>query len=200
MKVLPILTALFSVLCLTAGASASSYLVTVDQIGPNVVATGSGAIDLTGLAYQGSGGPAAAYINPGFAGSQFLIGAPASFDIYAPFNGPSFGFGNATGADEGMGDLVGFVLNVGQLYVPVGYASNTALSDSATYDNATFASLHVTPGVYVYTWGTGPDQSFTLEIGQTPIPGALPLFVSGLGALGLFSWRIKRRTHLSTSE
>jgi hypothetical protein len=35
---------------------------------------------------------------------------------------------------------------------------------------------------------TGPDVA-----GTTPIPGALPLFASGLGALGLLGWRRKRK-------
>jgi hypothetical protein len=62
------------------------------------------------------------------------------------------------------------------------------------YYNATFASLGVTPGTYVWTWGTGADQSFTLEIGTAPIPAALPLFATGLGGLGLIGWRRKRKT------
>jgi hypothetical protein len=77
--------------------------------------------------------------------------------------------------------------------VPRGYVSENPLTDSATYDGATFASLGVTPGTYVWTWGTGADQSFTLEIGTTPLPAALPLFAGGLGALGLFGWRKKRK-------
>ena len=32
-----------------------------------------------------------------------------------------------------------------------------------TFNNATFASLGVTPGTYVWTWGTGlANQNFTL--------------------------------------
>ena len=31
------------------------------------------------------------------------------------------------------------------------------------------------------------------EIGQTPLPAALPLFASGLGAMGLLGWRRKRK-------
>ena len=79
------------------------------------------------------------------------------------------------------------------LLLPSLYVSDTPLSDTATYDTATFASLGVTPGTYVWTWGSGADQSFTLEIGTTPLPAALPLFATGLGALGLLGWRRKRK-------
>ena len=36
-------------------------------------------------------------------------------------------------------------------------------------------------------------SSVTGQTGLTPIPGALPLFASGLGGLGLLGWRRKRR-------
>jgi hypothetical protein len=34
----------------------------------------------------------------------------------------------------------------------------------------------------------------SLEVAQTPLPAALPLFATGLGALGLLGWRRKRKT------
>ena len=39
------------------------------------------------------------------------------------------------------------------------------------------------------------DTPFTIEIAtaQTPLPAALPLFATGLGALGLFAWRRKKK-------
>ena len=52
----------------------------------------------------------------------------------------------------------------GILSVPTGYVSGTALSDSATYSGTTLATLGVTPGTYVWTWGTGANQKFTLQI------------------------------------
>jgi hypothetical protein len=97
------------------------------------------------------------------------------------------------------GDMVGLFESFTTLFVPVTYVSDSALTDGAIYDTATFASLSVTPGTYVWTWGTGADQSFTLfivsplEIGATPLPAALPLFATGLSGLGLFGWCRKRK-------
>jgi hypothetical protein len=36
-------------------------------------------------------------------------------------------------------------------------------------------------------------QSQTAESAATPVPAALPLFVTGLGALGLLGWHRKRK-------
>jgi hypothetical protein len=60
-----------------------------------------------------------------------------------------------------------------------------------TFDDTTIAGLGLTPGTYTYTYGD-PD-TFTIEIGATPLPAALPLFATGLGALGLLGWRRKRK-------
>jgi len=38
----------------------------------------------------------------------------------------------------------------------------------------------------------------TIPTSATPLPGALPLFASGLGALGLLGWRRKRKATLAT--
>jgi hypothetical protein len=84
--------------------------------------------------------------------------------FYGFVNGPAFGTGDIDNANSGSGDLVGALFGY-YIIVPNGYVSNSPLSDTATYDNATLASLGLTPGTYVWTWGDGTDQSFTLEIG-----------------------------------
>ena len=59
------------------------------------------------------------------------------------------------------------------LFVPSGYLSGNPLSGTSTYNNATFASLGVTPGTYVWTWGAGgANQNFTLIIGPAGVPDA----------------------------
>ena len=76
--------------------------------------------------------------------------------------------------------------------MPPGYLSGAALSDSMTFNNATFASLGVTPGTYVWSWGTGANQNFTLQIGAVPDAGStLPLL--GFASLGLVALRRKLR-------
>jgi hypothetical protein len=74
-----------------------------------------------------------------------------------------------------------------QLFVPSGYVSGSALSDSSTYDTATFASLGLTPGSYVWSWGIGADaDTFTIDVGSPiPEPASLALLATGLIGLGL---------------
>jgi hypothetical protein len=151
-----------------------AYTVTLQQVGSNVVATGSGAINLTGLSFP-IPTPMLAVVN---AGDGVIITGPHGsglVDLYTGFMGPSsFGSGGSFAPDIGSGDFVGISggTMLTFLLVPQGYMSGAALSDSMTFNNATFASLGVTPGTYVWTWGTGlANQNFTLQIGSVGIPG-----------------------------
>ena len=80
--------------------------------------------------------------------------------------------------------------------MPSGYVSGANLSETAAYNGATFASLHLTPGTYTWSWGTGANaDSFTLQIGPlavVPEPASLALLVMGLAGLGMM--RRTRRT------
>jgi hypothetical protein len=174
--------AIASLLILSQPAQAG-YMVTLQQVGSNVVATGIGPIDLTGLSSQGSGidsarmVPMAPTILTGPTGSD-------SEDFYTGLTGPtSFGSGADTNASSGSGNFVGISIappGFG-LTVPHGYVSGSPLSDSSTYNNATFSSLGVTPGIYEWTWGTGANQNFTLDA----VAPAVPDSGSTLGLLSL---------------
>jgi hypothetical protein len=169
----------------------AAYTVTLLQEGSNVVATGSGSFDLTALSLTGGGSDAAVIVS----GLGVIITGPTSDTVtsdYSGLTGPA-SFGSAvfgTTASSGSGTLAGIGHGPGGfLELPSTYVSGSALSDTATYADQTFASLAATPGTYEWTWGTGASaDSFTLQIGPVaavPEPGSLPLLVMGLTGLGL---------------
>jgi hypothetical protein len=191
--------ALCGLLVIGAPARASTFTEYLYDCGANVCASGSGTISLTGLTSEG-GSTFAPQISPG-AG----ILTSGSGDIvleYGVISGPySFGSGGDTDASSGSGSNVG-IYGVGYstpnspaILVPTGYVSGTSLTSSAVFDTTTLVALGVTLGTYTWTWDGGAN-SFTIEAGiaPTPLPAALPLFVTGLGAMGLFGWHRKRKT------
>src|SRR5262245_45072369 len=118
----------------------AGYTVTLQQVGPNVVATGSGAIDRTGLNFSGSFS-LNPQIRPCFCQSEgsawiYTGSTSSNVDRLLPLRGPrGFGSGPFTSASSGSGDMVGIATTIfgTYLFVPMGYVSGTALSDSATY-------------------------------------------------------------------
>jgi hypothetical protein len=171
----------------------AGYTVTLQQVGPDVVATGSGPLDLTGLSKNGTssiGGGISADVGVIATGPTFS----SSVDVYSGISGPtSFGSGSSGGpASTGSGDMVGIIRHIGVphgpfLAVPAGYVSGTALSDSATYIGKTFATLGVIPGTYVWTWGPGANQNFTLDVVAVAVsgtPSGLLLNISTRGRVG----------------
>jgi hypothetical protein len=174
-----------------------AYTVTLQQVGSNVVANGSGAINLTGLPIN----PITVSANSILIARRGDISTGPTFlstvDIYAAVltGPPNFGSGREVFPDTGSGDLVGISIDQALLFVPQGYVSNAALSDSMTFNNATFASLGVTPGTYVWTWGDGADQRFTLQIGSVGVPGVpdggSTVSLLGSALLGLAAFRRK---------
>lgn len=120
-----------------------------------------------------------------------ITGATANAGCYTgTITGPSsFGSGGFFygSTSPGTGPVAGISGADPFVYLPIDYVDNTPLSDTATYYSATFASLGVTTGTYVWTWGSGANQSFTLKIGQTPCCQTI------LRLLGLLGWRRKRK-------
>jgi hypothetical protein len=162
---------------LSVRTAQAGYTVTLRQVGPDVVATGSGAIDLHGLRFSASGtrDPAMDPVVEGVLGFAFIAtgSTSSSVDFYSGGTGPrSFGeFPFVEHASSGSGNMVGAGTDRFErayITVPKGYRSGSALSNSATYSGHTFATLHVTPGTYVWKWGTGANQNFTLQI-EAPV-------------------------------
>jgi hypothetical protein len=182
---------------LSALSARAGYVVDLTQQGSDVVATGSGPIDLTGLTFFSTDNFSGPEITPNGGDDPInmdILTGPRGqpFDLYTGLTGPaSFGSGGGAGGDSASGDFVGKTAST-DLYVPDGYVSGSPLSDTATYDSQTFSSLGATPGTYKWTWGTGPNQNFTLVIGAAAVPepstwAMMLLGFAGLGFLGLRS-------------
>jgi hypothetical protein len=135
------------------GAQAG-YIVTLQEVGGNVVATGSGPIDLTGLTLLAPIVNASAGIFPSSPSiGTGPVGANVFGALYAGVVGPtSFGSGGFQNASSGSGNPVGIEAFQGvNLQVPSNYSSGSLLSDTSTYLNQSFLSLGVTPGTYEWT-------------------------------------------------
>ena len=122
----------------------AAYIVTLQQVGANVVATGSGTLDLAALTLGDNGFQSGIIVA---SQGAIAVGPNASITTYSGFTGPtSFGSGGGHSPANNSGDTVGVDGNFNFVLVPEGYLSGSSLSDTSTYDGATFASLGVTPG------------------------------------------------------
>jgi hypothetical protein len=182
---------------LLAQPAHAEFIATIAQVGPNVVVTGTGTIDLTGLTLAGI-----VTANSGIIpdGGVLGVGPPSAgaVDLYTgSISGPaSFGTGGVTApSSSGSGDKVVLVAP-STLDAPEGYVSGTALSDTSTYDNSTLASLGLTPGTYTYTWNRGPAaDSFVIQINAAsvvPEPANLSLLAAAV-MMTLVAARGRRR-------
>jgi hypothetical protein len=133
-------------------------------------------------------------------------GAPAGADVINIPPGDEYGFFkvNFTLPNGATNVSISGAANVddqGYIFIngnQIGYTTETA--------NATFNSniaLNFVVGVNEFlvsdiNSGGGPSgaaffATVTYDVSQTPLPAALPLFATGLGALGLLGWRRKRK-------
>jgi len=182
---------------------AQAYIVTLKEVGNDVVATGSGSIYLTSLANVIPSDDQSHIVARG---GIIVTGPTASTPttIYSGFTG-SKTFGNgppiSIAASSGSGDLVGIDGFSVALEVPRNYNSGDPLSSTATWLNQTFATLGVTRGTYAWTWGTGePNENFLLAIGTTAafIPEPASFTLLGTALAGLLLVGTMRRTRSCT--
>lgn len=188
------LAGLFALTSLTLSNPArAAFVFTVTEVGNDVQLSGSGTIDLDDLTAFTSGTTDGIYANPA---QGIISGGQDGFDatLYSGLSGPvSLGSGEDNMfADLAAGDYVIVAGSFAALGVNTGYVSGTFLSNSATFENQSFASLGLTPGTYVYTWGSGENaDSLTVNVVGVPEPATAGLFVLG-GCAVLF--RSRRRS------
>ena len=179
--------------------SRADVIVNMEQIGPNVIATGGGSIDTTNLTFLGITNNQAYVFAGNPSGSVAVVGGTTIVpeDVYSRITGPSsFGSGVQFFATSGSGDGFGVVADT-VLDLPSGYISGSPLSATSTWSGRSFSSLGLTPGSYTWTWGTGAHaDSFTLNIGVAPVPEPTTLTMAlfaGLAGIGARLWSQRRR-------
>jgi hypothetical protein len=167
----------------TGGTGATGdFNVTITQVGPNVVWSGSGSFNLTSLTLDQNLPLVTGGYNKSFA--QFIVG-PASTSSATTYGGSSFttfptnfGSGPGTAPSSSSGSLFGVVQTAGPtgprvLLVPQGYVSGTAISGSMTYNSQTISGMGLSGGTYTWAWGSGADaSSLVMVIGGTGSTGA----------------------------
>ena len=184
-------------LAASAPAAKAAFTFTLQQVGGNVVINGTGTLNTTALTLSSSSNTLA-QIAPFHA---ILFDGPTNFvpcSVYTGggLSGPtSFGTGSGN-ASAGAGNLVGIDGFDGTLWVPSGYSSGTALTDTTTYAG-TFASIGFAPGTYVYTWGTGANADSLTVTGVVPEPSTWALLGLGLAGAGVVTLRQRRRARLA---
>ena len=120
---------------------------------------------------------------------------PTTEVSFPVFNGQTFTQGYTVTAFDASNAIIG---SQDLANVPSNGSSNGfAVADLITATD--IASITITPDGSPGSWDFFVDsvalnESVQTAVGATPLPAALPLFASGLGAMGLFGWRRKRKT------
>jgi len=169
----------------------AEYIYNVYQSGADVIAAGSGTIDLTDLTSGGGGVYTEGSVDASIAK---IGGGPTGFAVqklsdFTGLQGPqSFGSGGYFADNAYYGDQVQIIGQYGELRLA---DHDGSYFGSTIFTNTTIEALGLDPGTYTYTWGSGADaDSIVVNIQQTtneiPEPFTLSLFGAGLaGAAAL---------------
>jgi hypothetical protein len=179
------------------------------ETGGNVVVTASGSLtDFSAWSSFGGATFVASLISPS-SGAMAFTGT-GSGDGYRATGTPSgnwtLGFGTGTGlptnATSYSGHTLGFVRDTSIVGLPFlilpngyGFGTPTPLSSTMTFNSATFLSLGITTGSYVFNNGGDTIQLTFGGGGGSSVPdaGPGPALALLLGGLGLRQWHSSRR-------
>lgn len=172
----------------TSGGPVSGAPVTSYLAGYGITYTGAGTAFI--LPYLPGGNPFLPVSSPNY----FAVGGTAwTLSFSSPLNSLSFtvpGTGNtSTMAAWSATAYSAANVQLGQ----VGNPSITFFNSSAQ----TYTLIGPDIASLVFSENVGSAGNYLafddLTMSQTPLPAALPLFASGLGVMGLFGWRRKRK-------
>lgn len=187
----------------------ATMLLKLEEIGGNVVVTGSGSVNLDGLTFDRSSdtftnvltsiqvyaGPnsfddGSVDIYSGLTGSPSIGSDPLVSENPTSFSGSNL-FGLVSN-DQSNSDGSGKAL----LVLPRGYVSGTDLGESSsTFSDTSFSKLGLSAGTSTYSWSSGgTTQNVRVQVGSTPVPA--PFCLAGAGAAFSCIRRLKRNSFL----
>ncbi len=186
-----------------AGGADGALTITIGESGPNVVATYSGSLDLTGLTAEPNqhttgglgmnsffrpelyvlsradgGGDQTRYTGIQTSPVQLAVSSLLSTVREASAISGAGGFGIRIG-NYGGGSLVPGAPTAAEepaVYTPSGYTSGTPISVSETYEDASLSTFNFMQGVYEWSW---PADKVTLNIIPEPSTASLLALVAG---------------------
>lgn len=179
---------------LSAAPASAAYVINVYQSGANVVASGSGSLNISGLTMNNSPTSGNGWVFP--SGAYMKVGSGMSVLAQGVgITGPS-NYGTSplslVNADINTGAIVGINMQAAPaqtrfIFVPQGYVSGANLGMStSTYNNKTLSGLGLTAGnSYTWTWAA---DSFTINVLSTapgvPEPATWLMMIAGFAAMG----------------
>jgi len=186
----------------------AAYVLNINQSAGNVVASGTGSLNLAALTLQFSSAvqPGVQIANPGI--NIVTIGSAGNANFFGLVTGPSSFASGAPGttlASSASGSVASVFAQAGNssVGVPSGYVSGTTITGTATWNATTLAALGLTPGTYVYTWGSGGTaDSLTLNISTNPPPVPIPstVLLAAIGLAALLTWQFFAARRRQTAQ
>jgi hypothetical protein len=182
--------------------SAGAFTITITPDGAgNVVASGSGDVNINAGTNAGNNNEVA-WMSSAF--PFIFTGQPATnlatYSFSNTNTGPTdFGTGSPITATSNTGGMFGFTYSTFSpgspidLFVPNGYTTDTAFTNTSTYTGATLSTLGLSPGTY--TWTTGflnNANTITIIVNDFISPEPASLSLLGLGSLALLRRRKAR--------
>lgn len=184
---------LVAMVALACDPARAAFVYTFTQIGPDVHLSGAGTFDFSDLGLFSTGVSHGVYTNP----THGIVASGQNGIIvnqYSGITGPTnFGAGAANIlATSTTGNFLYIGAITHSIAVADTYWATTPIANSAIYAGQSFASMGLTVGTYVFTWGEGEHaDSLTVNVSDAvPEPSTWALL--GLGVLTL-GWTARRR-------
>ncbi len=201
---------LFSFFTLAAQPTNAAILLQVEQLGNDVVITGSGSANTTALTNEGIDNTWTNVLTD----NQIAAGADAfsngQVTLWSGIMGPA-SFGSdptfSQNPDNGSSSLFGIVASnltpSPQIFLPQDYISGASLTGTSTFLSSSLSSLGFAPGsTFTWSWGSGGSaDSLVLKVlSASPAQVPAPLPIAGASLAFAQSRLLRRRLRRSLHQ